>query len=194
MSQKSNLVRQQLKNKLQALTPKECAAASQKISTKIITSKSFHQSQNIACYIPIVNENELDVWPIIKAIWLQHKSCYLPTFIPNDGRHLQFVKFDKDDELLTIKHKIPQPEIIPDKIIAPTDLDLAIVPLLGFTAENFRLGRGGGYYDCTFAYKIQNPQEKPCLIGVAYQHQQIEFKSKSWDVKMDEIITENTPR
>lgn len=182
-----NNLRQQIKKKLRSLTPELCLVASQKITSKITTSEIFIHSQNIACYIPI--ENEIDVWPIIKIIWQQGKNCYLPAFDPNTKNHLQFIRFFEHNKLEIKKYKILEPKICRAKNIAPQNLDLAIVPLLGFNSNRFRLGRGAGCYDRTFAFKQQNPKTKLHLLGVGYEWQHVEFEPNPWDVAMDEIVS-----
>jgi 5-formyltetrahydrofolate cyclo-ligase len=183
----SNPLRQQIRKKLRTLTPEICVAASQKITSEILESEVFSQSQNIACYVPI--ENEIDVWPIIKTIWLLGKNCYLPVIDPTKKHSLQFVKFNEHNELIIAKCKIPQPKICPEKIITPHNLDLAIVPLIGFNDNLFRLGRGTGHYDRAFELKRQTPKAKPYLLGVGYEWQGVEFEPKQWDVKMDAVVT-----
>jgi 5-formyltetrahydrofolate cyclo-ligase len=48
-------------------------------------------------------------------------------------------------------------------------VDLAIVPLLGFTAEGQRLGQGGGHYD---RYLAEHPAVIP--IGIGWDCQLVE--------------------
>ena len=105
---------------------------------------------------------------------------------------MYFVRFEEKDELLLSKYKIPEPKIISNKVIAPEKLDLVIVPSLGFNHQNFRLGRGGGYYDHAFEFKKHNQQIKPYLLGIGYEFQRLEFTIKSWDIPMDKIITNAT--
>jgi len=182
------LPREQIEIKLQNITPKLRSLSSQNIAIKIIHSEIFIHSQNIACYIPI--ETEIDTWSIIKNIWEQEKNCYLPAFSPHTKNHLCFVRFMTNDRLLKIKkYKTLEPEVTPEKIIAPEDLDLVIVPLMGFTSTCFRLGRGAGCYDRTFAFKKHTKSPiKPYLLGVGYKFQQIEFEPNPWDIAMDEIV------
>lgn len=186
MQQNLNNLRQQIKKKLQALAPNLCLTASQKITAKIVTSKVFIHSKNIACYISI--DNEIDIWPVIETIWHQEKNCYLPVCDAEIKNPLHFVKFSEHDELATTKYNIPEPKTCSPIFIEPQELDLVIVPLLGFNNNSFRLGRGAGCYDRTFAFKQHNPEIKPHLLGVGYKWQLVEFKPDPWDVAMDEVI------
>jgi 5-formyltetrahydrofolate cyclo-ligase len=61
-----------------------------------------------------------------------------------------------------------------------------LVPCLGFNAERYRLGYGGGFYDRTLA---QAP--RPRTLGIAYACLAAPFASAPHDVALDRIITEN---
>jgi 5-formyltetrahydrofolate cyclo-ligase len=182
------LLREQIRIKLQNLTAESRALSDKNIATRVINSAVFIHSKSIASYLPI--EYEVDTWEIIKNIWEQGKSCYLPALHPHEKNHLCFVKFMPDDPLLRVgKYKFLSPQISPEKIIAPSDLDLVIAPLMGFTGDRFRLGRGGGCYDRTFAFKKRTPFFiKPYLLGVGYECQIVEFEPNPWDVAMDEVV------
>lgn len=62
-----------------------------------------------------------------------------------------------------------------------------LVPCLGFNAQGFRLGYGGGFYDRTL-----DRTPRPQTLGVAYACQQADFDSDRHDVALDTIITERT--
>jgi 5-formyltetrahydrofolate cyclo-ligase len=62
-----------------------------------------------------------------------------------------------------------------------------LVPCLGFTAEGYRLGYGGGYYDRTLA-----GTPRPYTLGIAYSSQEAVFSHASHDVPLDVIVTETT--
>lgn len=184
---KDNL-RQRTRENMQNLSKKFCVSASQRITAWVLKSKIFAESQNIACYIPI--NNEVDTWLIISTIWLQGKNCYLPVFTPKTQDYLQFIKFNKYDKLITSKYKIPEPKVVLEKSITPQNLDLSIIPLIGFNSNLFRLGQGAGCYDRAFDFKKQNKEIKPYLLGIGYEHQHVEFRQNSWDMVMDSVITE----
>ena len=60
-----------------------------------------------------------------------------------------------------------------------------LVPCLGFNADRFRLGYGGGFYDRTLA---QLP--RPATIGIAYGCQAAQFDSDGHDIALDQVLTE----
>ena len=64
-----------------------------------------------------------------------------------------------------------------------------LIPCLGFNAQRYRLGYGGGYYDRTL-----EAAPRPLSVGVAYACQQVEFASAPHDVALDRIITEVASR
>ncbi len=71
-----------------------------------------------------------------------------------------------------------------------TDLvtpDAAFVPLVGFDAEGYRLGYGGGYFDRTLAALPR----KPLTIGVGYEASRLPtIHPQPHDIAMDFIVTE----
>lgn len=60
-----------------------------------------------------------------------------------------------------------------------------LVPCLGFNAERYRLGYGGGYYDRTLEHA-----PRPLTLGIAYGCQQAQFASGAYDIALDHILTE----
>lgn len=67
--------------------------------------------------------------------------------------------------------------------------EVLIVPLLAFDARGFRLGYGGGFYDCTLqALRAKRPT---LAVGFAFSAQQVrEVPTDEHDQRLDAIITE----
>jgi 5-formyltetrahydrofolate cyclo-ligase len=70
------------------------------------------------------------------------------------------------------------------EVVRPTAL---LVPLVGFDADGFRLGYGGGYYDRTLAAL----EPKPLTIGIGFEVGRLPtIHPQPHDVPMDTIVTE----
>lgn len=60
-----------------------------------------------------------------------------------------------------------------------------LVPCLGFNAQGFRLGYGGGFYDRTLALL-----PRPRTIGIAYTIAQAAFAADAHDIALDVVLTD----
>jgi len=70
------------------------------------------------------------------------------------------------------------------RTVPPEQLDLVLVPLTAFDAENRRLGRGGGYYD-GYLKRCVNARK----VGVAFAEQKLdEVVADEYDVRLDAVI------
>jgi 5-formyltetrahydrofolate cyclo-ligase len=88
------------------------------------------------------------------------------------------------------RYGIPEP-VAPGELLEPFQLDLVLVPLLGFDRRGHRLGHGGGYYDRSFAFLNEQVRPtEPLLVGIAYDFQELEIVNEEpWDVALDFIAT-----
>jgi 5-formyltetrahydrofolate cyclo-ligase len=95
------------------------------------------------------------------------------------------------DELVVGKWKILEPPHDrwgePGKEVSPSDLDLVIVPGVGFSREGGRMGNGQGYYDRLLA----RVRPDCSLIGLCYECQLFDdLVVGPHDVFMDAVVTE----
>jgi 5-formyltetrahydrofolate cyclo-ligase len=66
-------------------------------------------------------------------------------------------------------------------------IDLFVVPGLGFTRDGKRLGRGGGYYDAT----LRAASARSRRVGLAFGDQIVDtMPTNADDVDMDLVVTE----
>lgn len=135
------------------------------------------------------DDGELATQLLIEKLWAAGKQVFLP-LVGEDGS-LVFASYDKTTPLVENKFGILEPDLSLDTaqvgVVAPLDLDLVLVPLVGFDASGNRLGRGGGFYDKSFAGR----GAKPLLIGWAHACQEVDrLEVNSWDVPLDALITE----
>jgi 5-formyltetrahydrofolate cyclo-ligase len=124
---------------------------------------------------------------MIEAIWDAQKNCYLP--ILSKTSTLEFALYDGHTVLKHNRYRILEPET---SLYFPSDqLDLVLMPLVGFDLQGHRLGMGGGYYDRTFKFLQDNTIRKPFMLGLAYELQKMEqIPVDPWDISMDGVLTE----
>lgn len=152
---------------------------------RLIDTILFKNSQSIACYF--AQDSEFDCTPIIKAIWRAKKNCYLP--ILSKSQSLSFGAYESDTILKKNRYHIPEPDT--SWYFPLEQLDLVLLPLVGFDLQGHRLGMGGGFYDRTFQFLRGKTTPKPFMLGLAYELQKIEhIPIDPWDVSMDGVLTE----
>lgn len=146
-------------------------------------------SLHVAGYLALGNEVQINT--VLKTLRQHCCKTYVP--IMQKERQMVFAKIDDDTVLLKNKFGILEPDLAISTTIAAKQLDVVLVPLVGFDAHCQRMGMGGGYYDRAFATNktSANTVKKPRLIGVAYDVQQTSSVLPDWwDVPLDLIVTE----
>jgi len=185
-----NTLRQSLRQQRRALSAAQQHRLSNRIANHISHSHLFRPAQHIACYLP--NDSEVDLSPVIQRAWRMGKTCYLPVLSEGKEKRMWFAPYTANTRLKTNRYNIPEPDCHPSQWLAPQQLDLVLMPLVGFDQQGNRLGMGGGYYDRSFAFLNRDfGIKKPRLVGVAYQLQCCEsLPFEAWDVPLNAVVTE----
>ncbi len=160
-------------------------AAAYAATNRLVNASLFKESQHIACYFAA--ESEFDCAPMMTAIWDAKKSCYLPILAKTST--LAFGVYENHTILKPNRYHILEPDT--SSYFPLEQLDLVLMPLVGFDLQGHRLGMGGGYYDRTFQFLRDKTIRKPFLLGLAYELQKMDnIPIDSWDVGMDGVLTE----
>jgi 5-formyltetrahydrofolate cyclo-ligase len=70
-------------------------------------------------------------------------------------------------------------------VVAPQELDLVVVPGVGFDRQGYRLGWGGGFYDRYL------PPVRGAKVGIAFGVQIVErLPHEEHDARLDGVVTE----
>lgn len=176
--------RQAILQQRKALTQEEVQALSQLVLDRVLNHPYLQQPRLIASYLSC--SGELDTITLNEQLQnKQHQLC-LPVISPTERGIMDFHRYHSLAELKPNKFNIPEPLPSKESLVQPHELELVVVPLVGFTGSGARLGMGGGYYD-----RILKQISPNCLkLGLAYDFQRNdEIESKDWDVPLDEIIT-----
>ena len=166
--------------------------AAQCVCSTLATDPTFLRSKHIAFYISA--DGELNPAKSCEMAENQGKHSYLPlvsNFIrPWETTRLLFQSFKPGQpNLKPNRYDILEPPYDHRDLIAPSMLDLVVMPLVAFDSKLNRLGMGKGYYDRTFGKSLR--WRRPRLLGLAYAAQAIqELKVTELDVPLDGILTE----
>lgn len=181
-------IRQQRRN----LSPETQTKHAQQACLNLKESGLLKKVKRVAVFLS--QDGELDTTPLIKWLWtLPDIELYLPALETQPDWHMGFSKYQPDTELLPNRFNIPEPNVPTNQHLTGEEMDLVIVPLVAFDKNGNRMGMGGGYYDRTFAFKLNAGEHKrtTTLIGWAHQLQQVaHLESEAWDVPLEFTVTE----
>ena len=184
-------LRRQLRSKRRRFSSSERKNASEKIEQQVVTSHRFLVSRRIAVYVPVAGE--IDTMPIAGKAWHMSKEIYLPVLF-SYRRRLAFARYQASTIVKPNRVGIDEPQVDPKQWYGPQQLDLILLPMVGFSKSGFRVGMGGGYYDASLEYlKNREVGKRPVLFGMGYEFQRFDdnqIAADSWDVKLDGVFTE----
>ena len=173
-------IRSQLLKQRKSLSPNKIAGLSKEIVKHIIQSKLYQQAQRVALYLPF--NGEVDLTALLS---IEQKQHYLPSI---KGNEMQFQAHSSTTVLEKHRYGISQPPFI-DSLQRP-ELDLCLMPLVGFDMNGNRMGMGGGFYDRYFQHDAPK-NNRTQLAGIGYQFQQQQkLPTQSWDVRINHLFTE----
>lgn len=149
----------------------------------------FKRSKRIAAYLTA--DSEIDPEFLIEKAWRNNKKIYLPVLAPFSER-LYFAPYSCTSKLKLNRFKILEPDVHPKFWLKPQQLDLILMPLVGFDVDGNRLGMGGGFYDRSLGFiPLRKSKHAPYLIGLAHQLQQVDkLPIQAHDIPMRMIATE----
>lgn len=167
-----------VKEKLEKMTEDERISASDKIFDHLKNFDAYKSAKSVFCYLS--TPNEADTMNIVRHAIKRGKSVYVPK---TDGDLMSMVLIDVDTEFWFNQWGILEPkEGEPYK----GEVDLAVIPLIGYDKELNRLGHGKGYYDRFLE------DRKTYKLGLAFSCQELDsVATEEHDIKLDAIINEN---
>lgn len=154
------------------------AAKSNFIVSKLKQHPDFINAKTIGIYVSF--RQEVDTIKLIKEMFDKKIVC-----VPKiKGKQMDFYQIDNINELQRNNLGILEPDN--DKIINKDQIDLLVVPIVGYDSQHNRLGYGGGYYDRYLSDYQGN------TIGLAFSFQEVSnIPAEPFDLPIKIIINEN---
>lgn len=172
-------IRQEIKQRRRALSEATYKAMSLSCFENLKCLLSQLEYQHIGIYVSF--NQEVDTKPIIEYLWSLGKDVYVPKC--KDKNKMDFYKIASWNELEIGNFGILEPKYCENK---NNQLDILVIPLVGYNELGYRLGMGGGYYDRFIEnYPI-------ATIGLGYSFQKVVFLTHQHDLKCDYVVNEKT--
>lgn len=129
--------------------------------------------------------DEVDLSEIHKWAASRGKQICFPITYPHG--HMEAAVPDTPDAFVKGKFDILSPDPERSRIIPPEEIDVVLVPCVGFDGNGNRLGHGGGYYD---RYLPRCPRATKILVAFEAQKLDAVCVGEN-DVAMDFVVTES---
>ena len=181
VQEQKSLLREELREKRAELASAEKARRSLKILNRLFRHPRFQGAKSIFTYLAL--PSEVETWPLVEEGLRHGKRIYVPHVDSNEKR-IWAIEVSGLTDLKPGTFGILEPEFDTKRVAQPEDLELAIIPGLGFDPEGGRLGRGEGYFD-----RFLKEAKEAYKIGLAFECQIVEkIPCGTNDVIMNEIL------
>lgn len=197
MSRSSKLVlRRLISRKLAELNPQQIRTQSLSIFEQICTNPEFNRANKVGLFMNMAHE--VDTQEVLKYCFEKQKIVFLPRCIYSleklpSHAYMEMLMVNSMEEVLTLqpqgKFQLREPES-GHSVMEEGELDVLVMPGVGFTLKGDRLGHGAGFYDRFLNQFYDRFGRKPYLIGLALTEQIVEqIPMEIHDWKLDIVIT-----
>lgn len=179
LSEAKEALRRQLRGEAARHASGELAEASRAICERIRSQDQWRQAKTVLLYAALVGEPDLQ--PLMAVAIEERKTVALPRY---DGSSAyEACHITKEARLVDGRFGVREPS--QECPVCPlNELDLALVPGIGFSLNGCRLGRGKGYFD----RMLSGVDGWKC--GVAFDWQvTVEIPTEPHDIRLNSIVT-----
>lgn len=160
---------------------------SRSITERVMSMDAYRSAACVMWYVDV--RDEVRTRHALPEAISADKRIVVPYCV--DGE-LELFHLESMDELETGMYKILEPRSdlrdVAEKRVAVKELDLILVPGVGFDRDGGRTGHGKGYYDKL----LENAQADTPLVALAFECQLFdEIPMQSHDIYMDAVVTES---
>jgi 5-formyltetrahydrofolate cyclo-ligase len=186
MNNTKSQTRQALLARLLSLTGEEIKKRSAYIKKLLANLPIYKEAKVVMAYFPL--KGEVDLLGLIKDGRASKRFCF-PVMNLKDNSLRVFEVDDLSGQFVSGPHGVMEPDVNVCKNVRLEEIDLILVPGIGFDKERNRLGRGAGFYDRF----LKNNSLSAKKVGVAFDFQLINDLpcDPVFDVKLDMVVSEN---
>ena len=166
-----------IRAEIRSLSTEERTEAARQIAAEIECDPRFWAARTVAAFMPLGDEP-----PLREAVerWAECKRVVVPKVEGDDMRFYDF----RAEQMSSGAFGIDEPQS--SVLCPPEQIEVMIVPAVGFTRRGARMGRGRGYYD---RYLGVAEAAHIYKIGTCFACQLVdELPTEPHDVAMDRVV------
>lgn len=197
--QKKQTLRKEIRAKIRQVSEEEIKKMSEMVWQRLFQLPQYKSAKSIGLFLSMP-KGEINTDIALRHAIKNGKAV----FVPQVGKNFEYADMEllkvaiKDPSSDDIFHKdwprnkwgIPEPPAdMPIVMAKPGDIDLLVVPGLGFDKKGNRLGQGKGYYDRFIARMTENDIPLPLFaVGLTPQLVDGEIPVAEYDRQMDLVL------
>ncbi|RKD23199.1 5-formyltetrahydrofolate cyclo-ligase [Ammoniphilus oxalaticus] len=159
-------------------------AKSSLIVEQILRNTLYQKSKLLFSFVPF--DHEIDLRSLLEQALADGKQVAIP-LADMKNKQMTLYYFERWDQLQPGVYGILEPDPLRSKQVDPSEIDLIVMPGVGFDRKGGRIGYGGGFYD-RFLAKLD---PRPPLLAPCFSEQLMEeAPMEEHDFRVDLIITE----
>ena len=180
-------LRQKLREVLTKISPEWRHDASHRACDRLIDTREYQRAEVVMVFLSL--PLEIDTTPLVLQCWRDRKRVLAPQVSWEQRRMLPVEIQSLSDDLTETRFGIREPARgVP---IPVCDIDLLIVPGLGFDTAGNRIGRGRGFYD----HFLTSSEWRGISCGLAFERQVVvHVPTSDHDIRVDMLVTDATTR
>ncbi len=174
-------------NHLGTMTKEALAANSQTACQMLCETVEFNNSRNVMFFLSL--PNEIDTGTALKMAFELNKTVLVPHVDWEEWVIEPYIMPSLDCPIERGKYGLKS---LKNGIAADIgDIDMIVVPGVGFDEQGYRLGRGGGFYDRF----LSDSRRRAITCGLALEQQIVdEVPREEHDMPVDMLVTEKSIR
>lgn len=179
-------VRAELIRKRNAIPEEDRRRMSGVIIRRLSALREFGRARHLMCYVSV--RGEVKTEQLIRECLAGGKRVSVPLCNRSSGSISPVEIADFDRDLIPGCYGIPEPSRERPRTVDIREVDLFVVPGVGFDLSGVRLGWGRGYYDSLLA----GAGHQALKIGLAYEAQLLpRIERSGHDMLVDIVVTED---
>ena len=169
-------LRKQVLQEMKAIPRTQKVTLDLALTERLLQHPFYQEAKVIASYLSF--PHEFQTQELIEQALKDGKKVLIPKTYPK-GR-MDFVVYNPQQLVKTSFGLLePQGDL---EVVAAYQIDLIHVPGLAFTTEGYRIGYGGGYYDCYLEHFSGN------TLSTIYPCQIQDFIPENHDIPVQEVL------